>query len=240
MQAVGVIPARYGATRLPGKPLLDICGKPLIRHVFERASQSRLAAVLVATDDQRILDYCRANAMPCVLTASTHATGTDRVAEVMRDRSEDVVVNIQGDEPLIDPAVIDAVADVLLHDPGLDMATAKKYITDKIEIDNPNVVKVVTDAQGDALYFSRSVIPYPRGERVAHHKHIGIYGYRRSALLRLAALPPVPLERAESLEQLRALYHGMKIRVVETDYESMGVDTMEDLQCVRTLLQGKS
>jgi 3-deoxy-manno-octulosonate cytidylyltransferase (CMP-KDO synthetase) len=240
MQAVGVIPARYGATRLPGKPLLDICGKPLLRHVFERASQSRLAEVLVATDDQRIHDYCQANAMPCVLTAATHATGTDRVAEVMRDRGEDVVVNIQGDEPLIDPAVIDAVAGVLLQDPNLDMATAKKSIIDKIEIDNPNVVKVVTDAQGDALYFSRSVIPYPRGEHAPHYKHIGIYGYRRSALLRLAALQPVPLERAESLEQLRALYHGMKIRVVETDYESVGVDTMEDLQCVRTLLQGKS
>ncbi len=240
MQAVGVIPARYGATRLPGKPLLDICGKPLIRHVFERASQSRLAEVLVATDDRRILDYCRDNAMPCVLTAPTHATGTDRVAEVMRERCEEVVVNIQGDEPLIDPAVIDAVAEVLLRDPLLDMATARKVISGAAEIENPNVVKVVTDARGDALYFSRSVIPYPRGEHVVHHKHIGIYGYRRSALLRLAATPPVPLERAESLEQLRALYHGMKIRVVDTDYESVGVDTMEDLYRVRTLLQGKS
>ncbi len=238
MKAVGVIPARYGATRLPGKPLRDIHGKALIWHVYQRVRQSDLAEVLVATDDPKIKRYCQNQDIPCVLTSPDHATGTDRVAEVMRSRLEDVVVNIQGDEPLIDPSVINSVADALLGEPGLDMVTARKRITLNEEIGNPNVVKVVTGGNGDALYFSRSVIPYPRGQAAEYFKHIGIYAYRRQALLRLAELEPVPLELTESLEQLRALYHGMRIRVVTTDYESLGVDTEEDLERVRTLLQG--
>ena len=233
---LGIIPARYAAQRFPGKPLAKIADKPMLQHVWERASQSRyLREVIIATDDERIASAARAFGAPARMTRGDHQSGTDRAAEVAAGTKADVIVNIQGDEPLIDPSAIDAALLCLLDDPNCGMATLKKKIWLEADINNPNVVKVVTDHHGFALYFSRSAIPHRRGEGAVHFKHIGLYVYRRDVLLGYPALKPGMLERAEKLEQLRALENGIPIRVAETDYDSVGVDTPEDLEAVERL-----
>lgn len=208
----------------------------MLQHVWERACRSSLlSSVVIATDDDRIADSARAFSAAVCMTRSDHVSGTDRVAEAASHSPADIVVNIQGDEPLIDPAAIDAAILTVLDDPACQMGTLKKRITRQAEIDNPNVVKVVTSHSGHALYFSRSPIPYPRGESPDYWKHIGLYVYRRALLLGYSALKPGPLEDAEKLEQLRALENGIAIRVAETEYETIGVDTPEDLAHVQSL-----
>jgi 3-deoxy-manno-octulosonate cytidylyltransferase (CMP-KDO synthetase) len=236
---LGVIPARFASTRFPGKALALIAGKSMLEHVFERASQARyLKHVVVATDDERIRDEAHRIGAPVRMTRTDHLSGTDRVAEVASADSAEIIVNIQGDEPLIDPAAIDAVVLSILDHPEIPMGTLKKRIEDPSEIDNPNVVKVVTDLAGNAIYFSRSTIPYLRGtENMTRFKHIGLYVYRRDFLLNYSDLPVGPLEMAERLEQLRALENGHPIRVAETEYESMGVDTPEDFERVSKLFE---
>jgi len=240
---VGIVPARYASTRFPGKPLALIAGKPLIQHVVEQCQKAKsLSEVIVATDDTRIWEvaqnFCRVE-----MTRPDHPSGSDRIAEVASRCPCDAVVNIQGDEPLIDPKVIDAVAGALARD---EMSTAAARIQDAGELDNPNVVKVVVNAAGRALYFSRRTIPYLREaasgsgtEQLAAFaflKHLGIYGYRRETLLRLVKFPVSPLENAEKLEQLRALDNGIQIAVVKVDYDSVGVDVPGDVKRVEKLL----
>ena len=209
----------------------------MIQHVFERAGQARyLSALVIATDDHRIAAAARRFGAPVRLTQADHPSGTARVAEAASAENAELIVNIQGDEPLIDPGAIDAAILAMLDDPEVPMGTLRKRIEDPEELANPNVVKVVTSHAGDALYFSRSPIPYLRGTgRYAHFKHIGLYVYRRDFLMGYSQLPVGPLERAECLEQLRALENGHRIRVVETDYESLGVDTPADLERVSRL-----
>lgn len=210
----------------------------MIEHVYERASQARyLSKVIIATDDDRIYAAARSFGALVRMTRSDHLSGTDRVAEIASAEKADIVVNIQGDEPLIDPTTIDAAAISILEDEDLQMGTLKKRIEDPTEIVNPNVVKVVTDRSGDALYFSRCPIPYVRDGSIIHYKHIGLYVYRSDFLLRYSELPVGPLEQVERLEQLRALENGYRIRVVETEYDSLGVDTPEDLQRVAALFE---
>jgi 3-deoxy-manno-octulosonate cytidylyltransferase (CMP-KDO synthetase) len=244
MRIVGVIPARYASTRFPGKPLQLIAGQPLIRRVVERCRlASALAEVIVATDDLRIAEVARVFGR-VEMTRGGHPSGTDRIAEVMERLDADAAVNIQGDEPLMDPAVIDAVADALARS---EMSTAATPLRDIADYENPNVVKVVTDAAGQALYFSRRTIPYLRDaharalpEQVAAFpflKHLGIYGYRRETLLRLVRLPVSPLEAAERLEQLRALEAGVRIAVVRVTHDSIGVDVPGDVERVERMLR---
>jgi 3-deoxy-manno-octulosonate cytidylyltransferase (CMP-KDO synthetase) len=236
---LGVIPARFASTRFPGKVLAQISSKSMLQHVWERASQARyLTRTIIATDDERILEEARRFGGVARLTRPDHLSGTDRAAEIASAENCDIVVNIQGDEPLLDPAAIDAAVLPLVHEPEIEMATLKKRIEDPREIDDPNVVKVVTDLRGDAIYFSRCPIPFVRdGGAAEHWKHIGLYVYRRDFLLRYSDLPIGPLERAEKLEQLRALENGFRIRVIETEYESIGVDTPEDLERVNSLFE---
>ena len=239
MRVVGVIPARYASTRLPGKPLVDIMGKTMIQHVYENAARSKtLEQLIVATDDERIMAVVAGFGGRAVLTSRDHNTGTDRVAEVVRGLDVEVVVNIQGDEPFVRPGMIDEVVQPLLDDPDLPMCTSMHEITDKEDFDNPNVVKTVVDLAGNALYFSRSLVPYPRkSEGHRAFEHIGMYAYRKDFLLKYAGLPQTPLEKLESLEQLRVLEHGYRLRVVETrqDYIPLSVDTPEDLERARAL-----
>jgi len=210
----------------------------MLRHVWERTSQARyLSSVIIATDDYRIYDEALGFGAAVRMTRDDHPSGTDRVAEVASTGNPELVVNIQGDEPLIDPNAIDSIVLSLLDDETVPMATLKKRIEDPEEIENPNVVKVVTGLGGDAIYFSRCSIPYLRGEAVSYYKHIGLYVYRREFLLGYSSLPIGPLERAERLEQLRALENGYRIRVVETGYESLGVDTPGDLEKVSKLFE---
>ena len=236
---LGVIPARYASSRFPGKALSLLDGRSMLEHVYERTSMARyLTSVVIATDDRRIYDEARKFGARVQMTQEDHSSGTDRVAEVASaHETAEIVVNVQGDEPLIDPDVIDAAVLPLLEEPAIPMGTMKKKIEDRREVSDPNVVKVVTDRFENAIYFSRSTIPYPRdgGVSVAF-KHIGLYVYRRDFLLRYSDLLVGPLEQAERLEQLRALENGFKIRVVETDYESLGVDTPADLARVQQLL----
>ncbi len=239
MKVLGVIPARYASTRLPGKPLSDILGRPMIRLVYESAARARsLEQLIVATDDERILAAVQAFGGQARLTSPEHNTGTDRVAEVAGGLEAEVVVNIQGDEPFVEPGMIDEIVQPLLEDPELPMCTSMHEVTDPADFANPNVVKVVVDLSGHALYFSRSLIPYPR-KREGHRvfEHIGLYAYRRNFLLTFARLPQTPLEKLESLEQLRALEHGYRIRVVQTrqSYIPLSVDTSEDLEKARAL-----
>jgi len=239
MRVVGVIPARYASTRLPGKPLVDIMGKPMIQHVYENAARSKtLEQLIVATDDERIMAVVAGFGGRAVLTSRDHNTGTDRVAEVVRGLDVEVVVNIQGDEPFVRPGMIDEVVQPLLDDPELPMCTSMHEITDTADFDNPNVVKVVIDLAGNALYFSRSLVPYPRkSEGHRAFEHIGMYAYRKDFLLKYAGLPQTPLEKLESLEQLRVIEHGYRLRVVETrqDYIPLSVDTPEDLERARAM-----
>ena len=242
---LGVIPARYASSRFPGKALARIDSRTMLEHVYERVSMSRyLTSVIVATDDERIEAEARRFGARVQMTRDDHESGTDRVAEVASSHPDvELVVNIQGDEPLIDPAAIDAAVLPLLEERAIQMGTLKKRIEDPREISDPNVVKVVTDRFENAIYFSRSTIPYPRDEAhsdITHYKHTGLYVYRRDFLLRYPGLTVGPLERAERLEQLRALENGFRIRVVETDYESLGVDTPADLDRVNSLIEAMS
>ena len=238
MKSICVIPARYSSTRLPGKPLKDICGLPMICRVWQRASLSKsVAEVIVATDDERILQAVEKNFGRAMMTRADHKTGTDRLAEVAEKFPDaDVIVNVQGDEPLIEPSLIDELVAEFVADDNLQMATVATEITDVEEMKNPNNVKVVLDRYNDALYFSRSLIPYPRNAGNAKiFKHIGIYAYRRNFLLDYAKMEPTPLEKTESLEQLRALENGYKIRVIKSSCRFVGVDTEEDLQRVNEI-----
>jgi len=238
---LGILPSRWGSTRFPGKPLHLIAGKPLIQHVWERCQQcQRLDSVVVATDDERIRDAVEAFGGSVAMTSPDHPTGTDRIAEALRAHPGAThVINIQGDEPLIDPALIDELAAVMIDQPELDMATAANPMSpDDPAVADPNVVKVVTALDGRALYFSRSPLPYFRnaveGLQVLRHK--GIYAYRRAFLERFVSWPPSPLEQAESLEQLRALENGASIRVIRTEDASPGVDTPEQAAAIEQLL----
>jgi 3-deoxy-manno-octulosonate cytidylyltransferase (CMP-KDO synthetase) len=236
---LAIIPARFQSTRLPGKPLLDIAGRTMIEHVHQRAAAARtVTAVMVATDDERIRSAVQAFGGIAVMTSPAHLSATDRLAEVVSTLSCGIVVNVQGDEPLLDPSVIDDTVAPLIADRTVAMSTPARRFRDAEEFASPHVVKVVTDHAGFALYFSRSPIPYARDGKPldAARAHIGLYAYRRETLLHLASLPPTPLERLESLEQLRALANGIRIRVVETAHYSIGVDTSADLDHVRHLM----
>jgi len=231
---LGIIPARFASSRFPGKALACIAGKPMVQHVYERAQLSRyLTDVLVATDDERIANAVRAFGGRVRMTRADHPSGTDRLAEVAYSEPASIYVNIQGDEPLIDPEAIDAAILAVHADEEISMGTLKKQIIDPSDILNTNVVKVVTNLAGDAIYFSRCPIPYERDGRSTvplYFKHVGLYVYRADLLRRYPDLPVGPLEQAERLEQLRAIENGFRIRVVETEYESLGIDTPEDLE----------
>lgn len=235
-----VIPARFASTRLPGKPLLDIAGKPMIQHVYNRACESDASAVVIATDDQRIADAADAFGAQVVMTRADHQSGTDRIQEVaaILGLPEDaVVVNVQGDEPLIPPQTINQVADNLIRHPDAGISSLFHAIHDAAELNNPNAVKVVTDAQGFALYFSRSPLPWQDAEPVHGKRHIGIYGYRVSTLNRFVSWSRSLLEVSERLEQLRAMHHGVRIIMDEAVQRvPAGVDTPEDLEAVRRFL----
>lgn len=236
-RVLGVIPARFASSRFPGKALITLKNKPILQHVWEKSIKATtLSAVLIATDDQRIFDAAKAFGAEVMMTREDHLSGTDRVSEAAASQPCDIVVNIQGDEPLIDPAAIDLAAQALIDDPSLVMSTLKRRINVPSEITNPNCVKVVTGFSGDAIYFSRCPIPYNHGVNEAYFKHIGLYVYRKAFLQGYSAMPVGPLERAESLEQLRALENGHRIRVIETSYESFGIDTPEDLARVNQLI----
>jgi 3-deoxy-manno-octulosonate cytidylyltransferase (CMP-KDO synthetase) len=240
---LGVIPARYGSTRFEGKIIAPLEGKPVVVHVYERTLRTRLVSkAIIATDDERVRDAVAPFGADVVMTRRDHPSGTDRIAEAVADSNAEIIVNVQGDEPLIDPRVIDATVQPLLDDPEIPMSTARCLIQDQESVNNPNVVKVVCDAKGRALYFSRWPIPYVRGEKPnaalgCYWQHIGLYVYRRDFLLEYARMAPTPLEQLEKLEQLRALENGYPIAVVDTEYVSVGVDTREDLRKVEELLQ---
>jgi 3-deoxy-manno-octulosonate cytidylyltransferase (CMP-KDO synthetase) len=240
-RVVGVIPARWASTRLPGKALVMICGKPLIQWVLERTRlATRLDEVLVATDDERIRSVVESLGGIAVMTRPDHPSGTDRVAEAVAGREAGVVINIQGDEPLIDPGLINRLAQVMVSEPEWDMATAATPIHDPDELNKPSVVKVVFGERGRAMYFSRSVIPFVRDTAPAgltHWRHVGIYAYRRAFLDRLVKTPPCVLELTEKLEQLRALHLGGRMTVVETDEIGLGVDTPGDVVLAEAALR---
>lgn len=238
MRFVGVIPARYQSSRLPGKALIELAGRSLIEWVYRQAQFcTRLDDLVVATDDERICSTVEQFGGKVLLTRDDHASGTDRVAEVASRVPGDIFINIQGDEPLIAPATIDNVCRPFLTEPDLDVSTACVLIEDSEQISSPHVCKVVFNHDGRALYFSRSVIPHPRREGGRHFKHVGIYGYRREFLLRLNQLAPSRLEAAEALEQLRFLENGVSIKVVRVEEDSIGVDTWDDVERVRRLLE---
>ena len=234
MKAVGVIPARWASTRLPGKVLIDIAGKPLIQHVWERAKKAKkLSDVIIACDEQHVVDRAKAFGASAVLTSKDHPSGSDRVAEAAAKTDAEIIVNIQGDEPLISHKLIDGLVTALEKDADAVVATAVKRIGTTEEFNNPNVVKVVLDKNGHALYFSRAAIPFHRDGKPAHlsryFKHLGIYAYRRKFLFDYCKWPKSFLEEEEKLEQLRVLEAGSKIKCVETDTETIGVDTADDV-----------
>ncbi len=230
---VVIIPARYASTRLPGKPLIEIKGKPIIQWVYECAQKSKLAdSVIVATDDQRIFDSVKDFGGCACMTSAVHKSGSDRIAEVVRKNPEiEIAVNVQGDEPLINPESIDKAIDCLISDPNADISTLIREITDEKEVLNPNLVKAVIDNRGKALYFSRAPIPYEReGGYAKYYGHVGLYVYRRASLLKMTELEQTYLEKAECLEQLRALQNGFVIKTAKVDYKPLGIDTPEDLE----------
>jgi len=260
MTIAAVIPARYHSSRFPGKPLVDICGKPMVQHVYERAKSAALVEeILVATDDARIADAVRKFGGKAVMTSPDHRTGTERVAEVVGELEAEIIANIQGDEPLIRGDIIDEAIRPLILDKSIQISTLKTPITRISDWFNPNVVKVVTDREGFALYFSRSPIPFSRdkssgdgwfpssGREHEHaslpqgplYRHIGLYIYRRSLLLSIAEMESTPLERAEGLEQLRLMENGYRIKVIPIDYDPLNVDTPGDLEEVRERLAGE-
>jgi 3-deoxy-manno-octulosonate cytidylyltransferase (CMP-KDO synthetase) len=240
-----IIPARFSASRLPGKPLLAIGDRPLIQWVWQRARASGAVSVIIATDDARIFESAQGFGAECLMTSPQHASGTDRIAEVVRVKgfgADEIVVNLQGDEPLMPPAAVNEVAEALIARPGIDIATAVAPIQSLAEFLDPSCVKALRDGEGQALYFSRAPVPWPRESAAAgvptHFagawRHVGIYAYRVRSLLQFAAWPPTPLEETEKLEQLRALEHGMRIHLVTlSEAPPAGVDTPEDLERVR-------
>ncbi|MEI6856202.1 3-deoxy-manno-octulosonate cytidylyltransferase [Psychrilyobacter sp.] len=239
MKFLGVIPARYASTRLEGKPLADIGGHSMIEWVYKRTLLSDLDMVVVATDDQLVYDKVRSFGGEVVMTSKDHPNGTSRIAEVAELYSDfDVIINVQGDEPLIEKEMINALIAPFLKDPDLSMATLKHRMDGIEEVENPNNVKVVTTKDDYAIYFSRSPIPYPRELDMKNYfKHIGIYGYRRDFVIKYSQMAPTPLEISESLEQLRVLENGYRIKVLETPYKIVGVDTKEDLEKVRKIVK---
>lgn len=240
MNIICVIPARYASTRLPGKPLLDIEGKPMIQRVYEQAKKASCPTeVYVATDHEGVFSAVQAFGGKVIMTSSEHPTGTDRLAEVAAKLDTvDIIINVQGDEPLIEPSIIDDLAKAFEEDKDLVMATLATPMENE-EFNEPSAVKVVTSLKGYALYFSRSLIPYPRVQDtgITVYKHIGIYAYKREFLLKYAKLTPTPLEKTESLEQLRALEYGYPIKVLTTKIRAIGVDTKEDLMKVREIFK---
>ena len=241
-KVVVVIPARYGATRLPGKPLVSLAGKPMIQRVYERAKLAKTPdRVIVATDDERILRAVEAFGGEARMTRADHRTGTERVAEVAAHVEGDVFVNVQGDEPLLDPAAVDTAVNALLEEPRADVATVATPIKTPADIMDPNVVKTVLDFDGNALYFSRAPIPWVRDIatkiQIRHLKHMGLYVFQRDALLDYPTLPQGELERIEQLEQLRWMENGVKIRVAEVEHDAVSVDVPEDVARVEKLLQ---
>ncbi|MEK7849200.1 MAG: 3-deoxy-manno-octulosonate cytidylyltransferase [Candidatus Omnitrophota bacterium] len=244
MKAIGVIPARYSSVRFEGKVLVDLMGKPMIQHVWENAKKAKtLDDLVVACDDDRIYKAVSDFGGSAVMTAKAHTSGTERIAEAVTDIDVRLVVNIQADEPLIHPSMIDDVVYSLANAPELLVATIMKRIEDEKEIPDANVVKVVVNKKGYALYFSRSPIPFVREEEPgmrAHYKHIGLYGYTKDFLFTYKNLPASKLEKLEQLEQLRILENGYPIKVIETKYETIGVDTREDLEKVRQWMVVKS
>ncbi len=249
MRTIGIIPARYGSTRFPGKPLADIRGRPMIWHVYQRCLKAKsLDQLLVATDDRRIYDCVTDFGGLAVMTSKKHRSGTDRMAEALKKKETrslrfDVIINIQGDEPLIDPKAIDLLAGAMSGSSKPEMATLVGNFNDKRDLLSPNTAKVVADELGYALYFSRSVIPGSREGvlNLSHYlKHMGIYAYRRDTLLKLISWPQSAMEKAEKLEQLRALEHGIKIKLIKTGYRPLAVDTPADLDRVNKTLRGQS
>lgn len=237
MEAIGVIPARLGSTRFKEKVLADLCGKPVIQHVYERAKKARLLDdVVVACDDERILDAIKAFGGNAVLTSRDHATGTDRLSEIVNDVDVKIVVNIQGDEPLVNPLMIDDLVALMQSDPRPVMGTVVKKSVSREEFRNQDVVKAVLDHRMKVLYFSRSPIPTLLKDGDAFFKHIGLYAYTKDFLFTFKKLPPSFLEKNERLEQLRALENGYDIRAVETTFETVGIDTEADLEKARLLL----
>ena len=242
-RVVAIIPARFESTRLPGKPLLLIDGKPMIQHVYERTrTVARIDHVLVATDDARVAAAVRGFGGEAVMTSSAHQSGTDRIAEAAADLDADVVVNVQGDLPFLEAPMVDATVAIMHADPALPMATLKTPIYDQQEMANPNVVKVVTDRDGYALYFSRSPLPHWRGAAhgILGYRHVGLYAYRRDFLLTFSRLALTPLEQAEKLEQLRALEWGFRIQVAQTPTAGVEVDTPQDLERARAMVAGEA
>ena len=245
---VGVIPARYGSSRLPGKALVDLQGKPLLYHVYKRSCRAQsLSRVIIATDDERIHSAALGFGAEVVMTGKHHRSGTDRIFEAVQNVTAEIVVNIQGDEPLIDSRAIDQAVDLLVDDPQADMSTLKCSIQLIEDWLNPHIVKVVTDENGYALYFSRAPIPFTAKPQASPdqskelenvYRHIGLYAYRREFLMRFVKWPPSSLEKMEDLEQLRALEHGAKIKVGLTEDHVFGVDTPEDLERIRKLVEG--
>ncbi len=240
MKVLGVIPARYGSTRFEGKALADILGKPMIQHVYERAIKAtHISDLAVATDDERIFNVVK-NFGGNVIMTSQHPTGTDRIAEVAQNCDADIIVNIQGDEPLIEPRMIDSAIEPFYKDAGIDLSTLAHRINSDQEYNNPNVVKVVVNKAGFAMYFSRSPIPYVKAnvdrKNITLYRHVGLYVYKKEALLEFAKMQPTLLETYEGLEQLRFLENGYRMKVVETSYKSIGVDTPEDLEKVKDIM----
>jgi len=241
MDVIGVIPARYSSIRFAGKVLAPIAGKPMIQHVWERAKQSKiLDDLIIACDNELVLQVALDFGAKAVMTSKQHTCGSDRISEVVNPLDVKIVVNIQGDEPLVNPMMIDNVARALLDDSSISMATIKKRITDPALINDPNVVKVVTDKNDFALYFSRASIPYPAaGAEVepVYYKHIGLYAYTKDFLFTYRNFPVSGLERTEKLEQLRALDEGFRIKVIETKFDTFGVDTPEDLEKLKIYME---
>lgn len=237
-----IIPARYGSSRLEGKPLIEVNGKPIIQWVYEKAQQAKLAdMIIVATDDERIFNAVKAFGGGVEMTSVNHKCGSDRIREVAERHPEiSYIVNLQGDEPLIKPESIDSVARNVQEDDNADISTLIRVLTDEEEINNPNLVKCVIDNNGYALYFSRSKIPFERNYGIAtFYGHLGIYGYKREALMKMTSLEQTPLERTESLEQLRALENGMKIKTSVVDFVPVGIDTLEDLEKFKEIISQK-
>lgn len=238
MKFLGVIPARYASTRLEGKPLKDICGHSMIEWVYKRAKKSKLDEVVVATDDEKIYNEIISFGGKCIMTSKDHINGTSRIAEVSQLFTDyDIIINIQGDEPLIQPDMINTLIDTF-DDKSTIMSTLKYKLDNWEDISNPNYVKVITDKNDNAIYFSRSPIPFPRTKNNdIYFKHIGIYGYKREFVIEYAKMEATPLELSESLEQLRALENGYKIKVIETPHHIIGVDTQEELEKVIDFIQ---
>mgnify|MGYP001578221816 CR=1 FL=1 len=246
MEAVGIIPARYGSTRFEGKLLADFCGKPVIQHTWENAKKSKsIDDLIVATDDKRIYNVAKGFGANVVYTSIAHKSGSDRLTEVAASIDAKIIVNIQADEPLLHPSMIDDVAGAILKDKTLVMATLCHKISNAAHIQDPNVVKVVFDRNGLALYFSRSPIPYERMgsddklQVIDYYKHIGIYAYAKDFLFTFKSLPQSHLEKTEKLEQLRVLENGYRIKVIETKFDTIGIDTPEDLEKAIETIKGR-